>query len=163
MLLHDFTENKHCFVVYDMLYLEKSLGTHFYQFRLPKVRPVVVQLWKKLAWLHIWKANFSRFYICHGICIGSHRWRGHHGTLTVWLCDVVDTKFIRALHPTWDVPFLSTSTHFITRVDLDIFDRIALFHQNKRYFVAYDKLFLEKSIGTNFCLFRFTSMRPIFQ
>jgi hypothetical protein len=35
-------------------------------------------------------------------------------------------------------------------VDLDIFDRIALFHQNKRYFVAYDKLFLEKSIETTF-------------
>jgi hypothetical protein len=29
-------------------------------------------------------------------------------------------------------------------VELDIFDGIALFHQNKHYFVAYDKLFLEK-------------------
>jgi hypothetical protein len=46
-------------------------------------------------------------------------------------------------------------------VDPDIFDGIALFHQNKRYFVAYNKLFLEKSIGTHICLFRFTSMRPI--
>jgi hypothetical protein len=38
-------------------------------------------------------------------------------------------------------------------VDPDIFDGIALFHQNKRYFVAYDKLFLEKYIGMYFCLF----------
>jgi hypothetical protein len=44
MELHDFTENKHCFVAYDMLFLEKSSGTHFFQFRFPKVRPVVVQL-----------------------------------------------------------------------------------------------------------------------
>jgi hypothetical protein len=29
-------------------------------------------------------------------------------------------------------------------VEPDIFDGIALFHQNKRCFVAYDKLFLEK-------------------
>jgi hypothetical protein len=59
------------------------------------------------------------------------------------------------------MPFLSKSTHFITRVDLDIFDGIALIHQNKRYFVVCDKLFFEKSIGTHFCLFWFTSMRPI--
>jgi hypothetical protein len=26
MELHDFTEKKHCFVAYDMLFLEKSLG-----------------------------------------------------------------------------------------------------------------------------------------
>jgi hypothetical protein len=44
MELHDFTENKHYFVAYDMLFLEKSSGTHFFQFRFPKVRPVVVQL-----------------------------------------------------------------------------------------------------------------------
>jgi hypothetical protein len=29
-------------------------------------------------------------------------------------------------------------------VEPDIFDGIALFHRNKRRFVAYDKLFLEK-------------------
>jgi hypothetical protein len=53
MELHDFTENKQCFVDYDMLFLEKYLGTHFYQFRFLKVRSMVVQPWKKLAWLHI--------------------------------------------------------------------------------------------------------------
>jgi hypothetical protein len=42
------------------------------------------------------------------------------------------------------VPFLSQPTHFVTRVDLDIFVGIAWFSQNKHYFVAYDKLFLEK-------------------
>jgi hypothetical protein len=89
---------KHYFVAYDMLFLEKSSGTHFCQFRFPKVRPVVVQLWKKLAWLHVWKAKFSRFSICHDICIGGHQCHGHHGTLMVWLYDVVDTNFIRALH-----------------------------------------------------------------
>jgi hypothetical protein len=90
---------QHCFVAYDMLFLENYLWTHFCQFRFLKVRPMVVQLWKKLAWLHIWKAKFSRFYICNDICIGSHRCRGHHSTITLWLCDVVDTDFIRALHP----------------------------------------------------------------
>jgi hypothetical protein len=44
MELHDFTKNKRCFVVYDMLFLEKSSETHFCQFRFPKVRPVDVQL-----------------------------------------------------------------------------------------------------------------------
>jgi hypothetical protein len=29
-------------------------------------------------------------------------------------------------------------------VEPDIFDGIALFHRNKHYFIAYDKLFLEK-------------------
>jgi hypothetical protein len=53
MELHDFTENKHCFVAYDMLFLEKSLVTHFCQFRFPKVRPLVVHLFKKLAGLHV--------------------------------------------------------------------------------------------------------------
>jgi hypothetical protein len=52
---------------------------------------------------------------------------------------------------TWDVSFLSQPTHFITHVEPNIFDGIALFHQNKRCFVAYDKLFLEKSLGTHFC------------
>jgi hypothetical protein len=87
------------FVAYDMLFLEKSSGTHFCQFRFPKVRPVVVQLWKKLAWLQVWKAKFSRFYICHDICIGTHLCHDHHRTLMVWLCDLVDTDFIRALQP----------------------------------------------------------------
>jgi hypothetical protein len=88
-----FHRNKHCFVAYDKLFLEKSLGTHFCQFRFPKVRPIVVKPWKKkLAWLHAWKAKFSRFYICHGICIGSSRCRGHHSTLTAWLYDVIDTN-----------------------------------------------------------------------
>jgi hypothetical protein len=47
---------------------------------------------------------------------------------------------------TWDVPFQSQPTHFVTWVDREIFDGIALFHQNKHCFVAYDKLFLEKSL-----------------
>jgi hypothetical protein len=42
MELNDFTKNKHCFVAYDMLFLEKPSGTHLYQFSFPKVRPVVV-------------------------------------------------------------------------------------------------------------------------
>jgi hypothetical protein len=42
------------------------------------------------------------------------------------------------------VSFLSQPTHFITRVEPDIFDGIALFYRNKHCFVAYDKLFLEK-------------------
>jgi hypothetical protein len=46
-------------------------------------------------------------------------------------------------------------------VDPDIFDRIELFHRNKHYFIAYDKLFLEKSPGTHFCQFKFPSMRPV--
>jgi hypothetical protein len=36
-------------------------------------------------------------------------------------------------------------------VEPDIFDGITLFHRNKHSFVAYDKLFLEKSLGTHFC------------
>jgi hypothetical protein len=96
-----------------MLFLEKSSGTHFCQFMFPKVRPVVVQLWKKLAWLHVRKAKFSRFYICRDICIDSHRCHGHHGTLTVWLCDLVDTNFIRALHPNMRsaIPIMVNSFH----------------------------------------------------
>jgi hypothetical protein len=46
----------------------------------------------------------------------------------VWLCDVVDTDFIRALHPNMSVSFLSQPTHFITWVEADIFDGITLFH-----------------------------------
>jgi hypothetical protein len=94
-----FLRNKHYFVAYDKLFLEKSLWTHFCQFWFPRVRPVVQQPWKKLAWFYVWKAKFSRFYIWHDICIGSSRCRGHLGTLTAWLCEVVDTNFIRALHP----------------------------------------------------------------
>jgi hypothetical protein len=40
-------------------------------------------------------------------------------------------------------------------VDPDIFDGITLFHRNKRFFVAYDKLFFEKSLQTHFCQFGF--------
>jgi hypothetical protein len=36
-------------------------------------------------------------------------------------------------------------------VEPDIFDGITLFHRNKHTFVAYDKLILEKSLGTHFC------------
>jgi hypothetical protein len=46
-------------------------------------------------------------------------------------------------------------------VDPDIFDGIAGFHQNKHFFVAYDKLILEKYLGTHFCELRFPRMRPI--
>jgi hypothetical protein len=149
-----FYRNKHYFIAYDKLFLEKSLGTHFCQFRFPRVRLVVLQPWKKLAWFHVWKAKFSRFHICHDICIGSSRCRGHHRTLTVWLCDVVELTSSELSTLIWDVPFLSQPTHFITWV-ADIFDGIILFHRNKCCFVAYDKLFLEKSLGTHFCQFGF--------
>jgi len=36
-------------------------------------------------------------------------------------------------------PFLPYPAHFGTWVDPDFFDGITRFHQNKRYFVAYDK------------------------
>jgi hypothetical protein len=42
------------------------------------------------------------------------------------------------------VSFLSYPARFETQVDLDIFDKILRFYQNKCYFVAYDKWFLEK-------------------
>jgi hypothetical protein len=48
------------------------------------------------------------------------------------------------------MPFLSQPTRFITRVNPDIFDEIAWFHQNKLWFIAYDKLFLETSLGIHF-------------
>jgi hypothetical protein len=40
--------------------------------------------------------------------------------------------------------FLWQPTHFVTWVDPDIFDGITWVHRNKRCFVAYDKLFLQK-------------------
>jgi hypothetical protein len=43
----------------------------------------------------------------------------------------------------------------------NIFDGIAWFHQNKCCFVAYDKLFLEQSLGTHFHQFKFPRVRPI--
>ena len=42
------------------------------------------------------------------------------------------------------MPPLLDPAHFGTRVDPDIFDGIARFHQNKRYFVDYDKGFFRK-------------------
>ena len=42
------------------------------------------------------------------------------------------------------MPLLPYPARFRTRVDLDIFDGIARFHQNKRYFVDYDKEFFRK-------------------
>jgi hypothetical protein len=107
-----FHQNKHCFVDYDKLFLEQSIGTHFYQFKFPRVRPIVLQPWKKLAWFHVRKPKFSRFYICHDIYIGSPRCHGHHGTLMVWLCDVIDTAFIKALHPNIRCANLVTTNSF---------------------------------------------------
>ena len=46
-------------------------------------------------------------------------------------------------------------------MDLDIFDGIARFHQNKRYFVDYVRDFLEKPLGAHFCQFRFFRVRPV--
>jgi hypothetical protein len=66
--------------------------------------------------------------------------RGHHGTLMVWLCDVIN---------------------IVTQVDPVIFDGIAWFHQNKHFYVAKDKLFLEKSLGTHFWQFSFPRVRLI--
>jgi hypothetical protein len=59
------------------------------------------------------EGKVSRFYICHDICIGGHRCHGHHGTLTAWLCDVVDIDFIRALHPNlrYAIPIKVNSFH----------------------------------------------------
>ena len=42
------------------------------------------------------------------------------------------------------MPLLPYPVHFRTRVDPDIFNRIARFHQNKCYFVDYDKGFFRK-------------------
>jgi hypothetical protein len=36
-------------------------------------------------------------------------------------------------------------------MDPNIFDEIVLFHRNKHYFMAFDKLFLEKYVGAHFC------------
>jgi hypothetical protein len=146
-----FHRNKHYFVAYDKLFLEQSLGTQFYQFRFPRLRSIVCNHEKNLSRFYVQKAKFSWFYICHDVYIGSPRCHGHHGSLTSWLCDVIDTNFIWALYPNCDVPFLSQPTRFVTRVNLDIFDGIPWFCPNKCCFVAYDKLFLEKSLRTHFC------------
>ena len=50
------------------------------------------------------------------------------------------------------VPLLPYPAHFGTRVDPDLFDGIARFYRNKHFFVAYDKWFLEKSLGTLFLI-----------
>ena len=42
-----FHRNKRNFVDYDKEFLEKSLGAHFCQFRFSRVRPIILQLWKK--------------------------------------------------------------------------------------------------------------------
>ena len=42
------------------------------------------------------------------------------------------------------MPLLPYPARFGTWVDLDIFDGIARFHRNKRYFVDYDKGFFRK-------------------
>jgi hypothetical protein len=44
-----------------------------------------------------------------------------------WLCDVIDTDFIEALHANTRCAIPSQPTRFVTRVDLDIFDGIAWF------------------------------------
>jgi hypothetical protein len=37
----------------------------------------------------------------------------HHGTIMAWLCDAIDTNFIRALHPNMrcDIPITTNSFH----------------------------------------------------
>jgi hypothetical protein len=45
---------------------------------------------------------------------------------------------------------LITTNSFRNTDDPDIFDGIALFHQNKHCFVAYDKLFLKNLLGLTF-------------
>jgi hypothetical protein len=42
MELYDFNETNTAFVAYGKLFLEKSLGTHFFQLWFPKVRPEVL-------------------------------------------------------------------------------------------------------------------------
>jgi hypothetical protein len=41
------------------------------------------------------------------------RCRGHYGALTVWLCDIVDIDYIRALHPNIRcvIPIITNSSH----------------------------------------------------
>jgi hypothetical protein len=41
------------------------------------------------------------------------RCRGHYGTLTAWLCDIVDIDFIRALHLNMRcvIPIITNSFH----------------------------------------------------
>jgi len=48
------------------------------------------------------------------------------------------------------MPLLPYAARLGTRVDTDIFDGIARFHRNKCFFVAYDKWFLDKSLGATF-------------
>jgi len=50
---------------------------------------------------------------------------------------------------------------FGTRVDPDIFNGIARFHRNKRYFVDYDKEFFRKITRGHFCQFMFSRVGPI--
>jgi len=72
------------------------------------------------------------------------RCRGHQCTLTPWVSNVIDTNITYVVSLTSCVPLRPYLAHFGTRVDLDIFDRIARFHRNKRYFVDYDKGFYRK-------------------
>jgi hypothetical protein len=106
-----FHGNKCCFIGYNKLFLEQSSGTHFYQFRFPRLMLTILQPWKNISW-YVWKAKFSWFYICHDICIDSSRCHGHHGTLTVWLHDVIDTDFIWALYPNMRCTILITTNSF---------------------------------------------------
>ena len=61
-----------------------------------------------------------------------------------WVSDVIDTNIIYAVSLTSYVPLLPYLARIGTRVDPDIFDGIARLHQNKRYFVDYDKGFFRK-------------------
>jgi hypothetical protein len=81
-------------MAFDKLFLEKYVGAHFLPSQVPYGESYSSAVVKKLARFLVRKTKFSRFYICHDICIGSSRCRGHHGTLTAWLCDVIDTDFI---------------------------------------------------------------------
>jgi hypothetical protein len=75
---------------------------------------------------------------------------------------VWDPSRFHRLSGLYGLKYAMTTVSMVVFIDYpDIFDRIAWFHRNKRYFVAYDKLFLEQSLRTHFCQFRFPRVRPI--
>ena len=57
-----------------------------------------------------------------------HGCHGHQHTLTAWVRDVIDTYIIYAIHPNFLCATAAYPACFGTRVDPDIFDRIARFH-----------------------------------
>jgi hypothetical protein len=107
-----FHRNKHCFIAYNKLFLEKSIGPTFANIG-SLGWGLQFYSYEKQARFQVRKAKFSRFYICHDMCIGSSRCCGCHGTTTTWFCDVVDTNFIKVVHPNMRcaIPITTNSYH----------------------------------------------------